>query len=156
MELSTLYEIDAAILECVDNETGEILDGERLAELQMERDQKIESVALWYKHLLSDAAQYKAEKDAFAEKEKKAKKKAEDLKVWLAEALAGEKFKTIRVGISYRKSEQAVVDDLFAIDENYLKYKDPEPDLVAIKAAIKAGEAIQGCHIEERQNIQIK
>ena len=154
--MSTLYDIDIAILSCVDPETGEIIDGERLAELQMERDQKIESVALWYKNLLSDAAQYKAEKDAFAEKEKRAKDKAASLKVWLAEALGGEKFKTIRVGISYRKSEQAVVDDLSAIDEAYLKYKDPEPDLIALKAAIKAGEVIQGCHIEEKQNIQIR
>ena len=33
-----LYEIDAAILEAVDQETGEILDVEKLDALQMERE----------------------------------------------------------------------------------------------------------------------
>ena len=43
----TIFEIDEAILECVDLETGEIIDAERLDALQMERDKKIENVALW-------------------------------------------------------------------------------------------------------------
>lgn len=73
--MSTLYEIDAAILECVDAETGEIIDPDALTALTMQREQKIENVALYYKNLLSDAAQYKAEKDVFAEKERRAKKK---------------------------------------------------------------------------------
>ena len=64
--MSTLYEIDNAILD----ETGEIIDGERLSELKIERDKKIESVALWYKNLMSDAEQYKLEKQLFAEKGK--------------------------------------------------------------------------------------
>jgi hypothetical protein len=34
-----LYEIDNAIMDCVDMETGEIIDVERLSALQMERDQ---------------------------------------------------------------------------------------------------------------------
>lgn len=35
--MATLYEIDAAILSCVDLETGEVIDYERLQELQLER-----------------------------------------------------------------------------------------------------------------------
>lgn len=49
----TLYEIDQAIMECVDLETGEIIDVEILSELQMERETKLESVALWIKKLES-------------------------------------------------------------------------------------------------------
>ena len=41
----TIYEIDQAIMECVDFETGEIIDTEQLDELQMERDTKLENVA---------------------------------------------------------------------------------------------------------------
>lgn len=35
-----LYEIDNAILECVDQETGEIIDTDKLTSLQMARDEK--------------------------------------------------------------------------------------------------------------------
>ena len=41
-----IYEIDKAILECVDEETGEILDFDRLEELQMARDEKIENISV--------------------------------------------------------------------------------------------------------------
>lgn len=154
--MATLYEIDRAILDCIDAETGEIIDANALAALSMERDEKIENVALWYKNLVSDAAQYKAEKDAFAAKEKAAKNKAESLKRFLDNALAGSSYKSPRVAVTFRKSEQIVVEDVYAVDERFLKYLPPEADKTAIKAAIKAGETITGAHIEEKQNIQIK
>ena len=154
--MATLYEIDAAILECIDTETGEIIDCERLNALNFERQQKIENVALWYKNLLSDAEQYKAEKTAFAEKERIAKNKAESLKRWLDLALAGEAYKSTRVNITYRSSEQVIVDDLLKIDDDYLKYSEPTPDKAAIKKALKEGANIDGVHIESKSNIQIK
>ena len=46
-----LYEIEAGILECVDQETGEIVDIEKLDELQMELEKKIEGVVLQCKNL---------------------------------------------------------------------------------------------------------
>lgn len=153
--MATLYEINNAILECVDMETGEILDAEQLAALQMERSEKIENVALWYKNLLSDAAAYKAEKDAFAERERAAKAKAESLKQYLLSALAGEKYKSARVSISYRKSSSVVVDDLLQLPQQFIKMN-PEPDKTAIKTAINSGEEVCGAHIENKQSIQIK
>lgn len=36
-----LYEIDKAILACIDPETGELIDEEALAALQMEREKKL-------------------------------------------------------------------------------------------------------------------
>ena len=154
--MATLYEIDAAILACVDLETGEILDAEQLAALQMERQQKIESVALWHKNPLSDAAQYKAEKDAFAEKERKAKAAAERLKAWLADALQGDAYKSTRVSVTFRNSSRVVVDDVLNLPPRFVKFKDPEPDKVAIKEAIKNGEEVAGAHIESSQSIVIK
>ena len=50
-----LYQIDSAISECVDAESGEVLDFDKLAELSMERDRKIENIALWIKNDLSEA-----------------------------------------------------------------------------------------------------
>ena len=129
---------------------------EQLQALQMEREQKIEAVALWYKNLISDAAAYKAEKDAFAEKERAAKAKAERLKEYLTDALQGDKYKSTRVNISYRKSERVIVDDVLQLPPQLVKFADPEPDKTAIKNAIKAGEAIDGAHIESATSTIIK
>ena len=57
----TIYEIDQAIMECVDLETGEIIDTEQLDKLQMERDAKLENVACWIKDLKAEAEALKAE-----------------------------------------------------------------------------------------------
>ena len=44
--MATLYEINQGIIDCVDMETGEIIDAEKLAELQINRKDKIENIAL--------------------------------------------------------------------------------------------------------------
>ena len=64
----TIYEIDQAIMNCVDAETGEIIDTERLDKLQMERDAKLENVACWIKDLKAEAEALKAEKQALADR----------------------------------------------------------------------------------------
>ena len=53
--MRALYDIDQDILDCVDLETGEILDTEKLDALQMEREAKLEGVALWVKDLRAEA-----------------------------------------------------------------------------------------------------
>ena len=154
--MATLYEINAAILSCIDLETGEIIDVEQLQDLQMEREQKIENVALWYKNLLSDAAQYKAEKDAFAERERAARAKADRLKAYLLDALQGDKYQSTRVNISYRNSSRVVVDDVLNLPPRFVKFADPEPNKTEIAAAIKNGEEVCGAHIESNVSMIIK
>lgn len=151
-----LYEIDEAILSCIDTETGEILDAEKLNALQIEREEKLENVALWIKNLTSDAEALKAEKQAFAERQKAAENKAESLKKWLTEALAGEKFKTTRVAVSFRKTKSVQVADIFALDNSFLKYAEPTPDKVAIKKAIEAGQEVTGATLVENVSISVK
>lgn len=65
-----LYDIDKSISECVDAETGEVIDFEKLEALQMEREAKIDNIACWYKSLLSDAEGIKKEKEALAQRQK--------------------------------------------------------------------------------------
>lgn len=157
--MASLYDINQEIMECIDLETGEILDLERLESLQIERDTKLENIALWYKNLMSDADQYKQEKNNFADKEKRAKNKAESLKKYLDSSLAGKKFNTNKVAISYRKSSTVEYDgeiNLNDIPKEYLKYKDPEIDKKAAKEALNEGKKIPGLVIKENQNIQIK
>lgn len=158
-----LYEIDQAIMACLDLETGEILDSARLDELQMERTAKLEGVACWVKNLEAEADAIEKEKKALMQREKAARNKAESLKRWLAEALQGEKLNTAKAFVSFRKSEavEFANQDLFVIwaAENHndlLTYKQPEPNKTAIKQLLKAGGKLPGAQLVEKRNISIK
>ena len=157
----TIYEIDQAIMECVDLETGEIIDTEQLDKLQMERDTKLENVACWIKDLKAEAEALKNEKQALAERQRVAENKAESLKKWLASALQGEKFKTPKCAISFRKSEAVEVTDeglnnLMKEHDELLTYKAPEPNKTKIKQALKDGLSVEGVQLVQNTSTIIK
>ena len=156
-----LYEIENAILDCIDLETGEVIDTERLDALQMERDAKIENVALWIKDLKAEAEAIKAEKMALAERQRVAENKAESLKNWLAYALDGQKFSTAKCAVSFRKTEKVEISDVGMIrlmkeHDELLTYKDPEPNKTAIKQALKDGLTVQGVQLVQNISTIIK
>lgn len=152
----TIYEIDSQILDCIDEETGEILDVERLEQLIQDKQDKIESVACWYKNVVAESAAIKAEIAALKERKAHDDTLAENLKKYLSDALCGEKFKTAKVAISYRKSSTVEVDDVYKVPDEYLTYKEPEPDKMALKAAMKAGKKFNGVRLVDKTNILIK
>ena len=158
----TIYEIDNEIMNCIDMETGEVIDTEKLNELQMERDAKIENVALWIKELKAEAEAIKNEKQALADRQRVAENKAESLKNWLAYALNGDKFKTAKCSISYRNSESVEVTEegleaLMRDHEDLLTYKTPEPNKKAIKDAIKNdGLTVTGVQLVQKTSTIIK
>lgn len=154
--MATLYQIDQAIVDLVDNETGEIIDIEMFDSLQMERDEKIESIALYIKDLKAEAEALKAEKLAFAERQKVAENKAESLKNYLAYALKGQAFKSTKAVVSFRKTQQVDIPDIYKLDENFLKYAEPTADKTAIKEAIKAGQTVKGATLIENTSVIIK
>ena len=151
-----IYKINQAILDCIDAETGEIIDAEMLDKLQMEKSEKIENVACWIKDLKAEAEALKAEKMAFAERQRVAENKVESLKRYLAYALDGQAFKSTRASVSFRTSESVEIDDIYAVDENYLRYKEPEADKTAIKNAIKAGKEVAGATLVKSTSVIIK
>lgn len=157
--MATLYELNEQLANFefeIDEETGEILNADALDDITLARDEKIENIALFIKNLKSDAEAYKKEKESFYAKEKAAKNKAERLKEYLEAMLMGEKFKSDRVMISYRKSESLEILPDAEIAEIYLKYKEPEVDKMALKEAIKAGAEIDGVTLVSKSNMQIK
>ena len=151
-----LYEIDSAILDCVDMETGEIVDLERLDQLQMDKDRKIENIACWIKDLRAEAKAIETERKTLLARQNTSENRADRLHDYLYSFLAGEKFKTARVSITYRKSEPVVIDDVSTLPKDYLVIKDQEPSKTKSKEAIKAGLMVPGAHIELKQNMQIK
>ena len=150
-----LYEINKAMQECINLETGEI-DLELFEKLQLAKDEKIENVALWIKNISSDVEGMENEKKAFEERIKAAKNKVIALKAYLEMALNGEKFQTAKCSITFRKSKSVTVLDVSKLDKDYLKYADPTPDKTAIKKAIESGVTIAGASLVENLNVQIK
>lgn len=140
-----------------DEETGEVTNFNELEELQLQRDELIENVALWIKNLDYDVKALKEEEKSLADRRKAKENKIESLKGYLISALDGEKFETTKVRLSYRKSQRLECDDLSAIPEEYLKTKiNFELDKNALKTAIKNGAIIEGCRIVENTSLQIK
>ena len=147
-------------MNCLDPETGEIIDEALFDELNLKREEKIENILLAVKNLTAEAKAIKEEELNLAKRRKVAENKAESLKNFVAGILDGMNFKTPRVAATWRKSEAVVVGSVSDLMKNnlddYLKYKEPEADKTKIKAALKSGVNIPGCYIEERNNLNIK
>lgn len=165
--MRALYEINQDILDCVDPETGEIIDTMRLDALQMEREAKLEGVALWIKDMKAEAAAVKEEADKLTARKKALDNKIEGLKAWLLEALNGEKLKTPRCSVYQTRSQRLAVigdeKDLIAwIERNakdprdYIRYKEPELRKDEIKKALKDGKEIEYAKLEETESVVIK
>lgn len=163
--MRALYEIDQEILACVDAETGEILDTERLDALQMEREAKLEGVALWVKDLRAEADAVKAEADKLTARKKALDNKIEGLKTWLLQALDGGKIKTARCNVypthgqrvAFDSEEEFVKRVQGTEDEAlFLRYKEPEINKQEVKAALKDGMYVPFAHLEETESVVIK
>lgn len=159
-----LYEINNAIQKAfdsaVDPETGEILDENKLSELdslQMEREQKLENIGLWIKNLEAEETALRTERKSFESREKAAHNKKEALKKYLRAALGGSKFKSKdgKLSVSYRSSQAVVIKDVSQIPDFYRKYT-ISYNKVGIKEALKAGEVVPGAELKENQSIIIK
>ena len=163
--MRALYDIDQDILDCVDMETGEILDVEKLDALQMERERKLEGVALWVKDLKAEAAAVKEEADKLTARKKALDNKIESIKTWLLGALDGEKLKTPRCNVYQTHSQRVNIPDepklicfLQTLNEpeKFLRFKDPELRKDEIKKALKDGTIIPGAELEETESVVIK
>lgn len=166
----TLYEIDAQIrafidqiMENIDEETGEVpdIDPSKLEELNEAREKKLENIALYIKNLEAEAEAIKAEEKTLKARRDRDEKKAERLKKLLAESLHNadqDKFTTARCAVSFRRSKAVVVTNQDILEERFIKKKITyEVDKALLKKALEEGtEDIDGAHLEERQNIQIK
>lgn len=151
-----LYEINQNIYDCIDNETGEVLDVERLEQLSLARDTKIENIALFYKSTKAEEKAIGDEIKILQAREKTLGNKANSLKEYLINVLQGNKFFTPKVVISYRKSTVVEIEDINKLDITYLKMSEPEADKTAIKDILKSGGEVVGAKLTENTSMNIK
>lgn len=141
----------------VDPETGELLNAPEWDALNMAYGEKVENIACYIKNLVSDVADFKAEEENLAKRRKTAERRVEYLKRLLLDNMGGQKFSTAKCAVSFRKSEAVQVDDVNHVPAELLRVNTTvEPNKTAIKAALKGGQAINGCKLIENVSVQIK
>lgn len=161
--LATEYqELYTALVSTADEETGEVdVDiAAALANVQGTFEEKAIATATVSRMLGNTVEEVSKEIDRL--KRLKAHLEREDGRVreYLKRAMemtGTEKVQGISASISFRKSEQTVIDNEGELPEEYITEKTTyTPNKTAIKAAIKAGNDVPGAHIETVMNLQIK
>ncbi len=158
-----LYEINkmlqSVLDDNVDPETGEILDTidfEVIEALELQRDIKVENLALWWRNLTAEVAMLKAEEARLNTIRTRKTKQADRIKQYLSDTLQGEKFNRNTVDIRFTSSTSVVVDPHAELDERYYKQAKPTVDKFFLKQVLSAGEQIAGAKLVTKKNIQIK
>jgi predicted transcriptional regulator len=160
-----LYELSAefeqALSECIDRETGEITDIERLNQLNIAIEDKARDVALYILNLKAEEIVIAEALKKFLAKKKAISKKIEWWEHYLKEHTNGKEFTFPEVKISYLRSEETIITDKEAFNKYWQRHKalgtiDVKPDKKAIKEAIANGLKVKGVEIVEKKNIQIK
>lgn len=162
--MASLYEINQAIIDTIDTETGEILDVERLNALQMARNEKLENIALYIKNLDAETAAIVEEIGKLTERRRRKENKADYLRQYLQLALDGQRFETAKCAVNYRKSQAVELENEKDFVEwasangrdDLLTYQQPKVNKTEVKAALKAGADIPGAALVERNNMQIR
>lgn len=163
--MASLYEINteieavlAQLMDSADAETGEVDEActQRLEELQMQREEKLDNIGAYIKNLLAEAAALEAEEAKLKERREAKVNKAERLKKYLADNLDGKPFESARVVCTWKKSDAVIVDDVDLLPEEFVKVETKRtPIKPQIKKAIKAGTEVRGAWLENRNNLQI-
>lgn len=152
-----LYEIDEALAQCFDPETGEIVDAEAYENLQGERDKKIEGIACIIKNRQALIDELEKESKRMAERVSVLKTQNENTKAFLDSILHGQRFETAKAVCSYRKSTRVDITDMSKIPDEYMNVKtEIAPMKTAIKQALKDNKEVPGCALIETNNLSIK
>lgn len=169
-----LFDIDASIKIILENgydqETGEFSDEAwvQINELQLERDKKIESIALYIETLESEAEAINEKVIDLKERIEAKKSKASNLKSYLSLYLDSndlDKFESPSVRIRFTKSKSVVIEDDDEFSQfvsihpemKLLRTKTTiEPDKKVIGDMLKAGLYVGGARLSENRNIIIK
>jgi hypothetical protein len=145
-------------LELDDQTFADTLEG-----LSGEFDNKAVAVAQYAQNLLALAQSIKEAEAQMAERRKGLENKAERLKEYLLANMQRTgitKIDSPYFAISVRNNpESVIVDAEIMIPQDYWIFPDvpaPRVDKPKIKAALAAGIAINGVHLERKQSLQIK
>lgn len=158
-------QLESIYADAVDMDTGEINPDamEQIDALQMERERKVENIALWYKNTQAESKAIAEEIKALQGRKKALDTKSEWQERYLEYALQGQRFETPKVSVSYRKSTTVEFEDEAKFCERFADFSDMvttkierKPNRAALKKCIKNGMTFEGAYLVDHQNMQIK
>lgn len=165
--MASIYELTDDFLRIQDMMEDPELDPQTLADtleaIEGELEVKAENYAKVMKNLEGDIVAIKAEIDRLTAKKRAIENNIKNMKATLQsvmEVTGKTKFKTDLFSFGIQKNAPSVVidvEDVRDIPEDYLKFKEPEVDKTAIKAAINDGVDLSGiAHLEQSQSLRIR
>lgn len=162
-QLSTEYiDLYNALISTADEETGEVdIDiAEVLDKVQGSFEEKAIATATVSRRLGNYSEEIGLEIKRLQALKKRVdgeQKRVEDYLTKACEMTGIENIRGVYANISFRKTEQTIIDDASLLPQEFVRTKITyEPDKTKIKEAIKRGEKVQGAHIEQVNKIQIK
>ena len=141
---------------CIDVDTGEF--NEAMFEgLRLERDRKIENIALWVLEDEAMAKSIKEQESKLKERREILEQRIEKRKEFLRYIAEGKKLKTDRVTVTYRTSKAVKITNEEIIP---IKYKTVKTAVSVskddIKKDLQAGKKVEGAELETRVSTLVK
>lgn len=158
-----LYELPDALRAAfdaleVDEETGEILNGEALERVEAEARDKLEGTALYMRELDADAKGLADEIARLQTRKRSIERRTEWLKQYMRPALdaMGGKLKTPRATIYKMRTQKVLIDCKPENLPQAFQRMEIKPDLAGLKKALKSGEKIQGAYLVDNESVVIR
>lgn len=159
--MAYLYEFEQAAAQLYELLLAEEIDEQTLQDSleAMGANDKIESCCQVIKQLAADAAMYEAEEKRCAERKKACKNGIERIKnnifsFMLASSQTEIKTGTFNVKTAYTKAVHII--DESAIPEQYLISQPAKVNKTEIGKALRAGETVEGCELQENGGVRIR
>ena len=136
---------------------------ESLEAVALPIEERVDNLATWVKELEGDINTLATEIKRLQERKKAAEALQERIKDSIMHAMVvtnAYKYEG-RNKVTSRKSKKVVVYDMWALinspdADNYLRYKDPEVNKVAVADALKNGVDVKGCSLEDNLSVIIR
>lgn len=160
-----LYEIDEAIANFhfeIDEETGEILNFDELDRLNMERDRKVENIAVLYKSGKAETDALIEERNRLNARIQRSKNRDNSLLNYLKFALNGKPFSTTRCECTFRRSESVEIPSDYLVPDEFVELTvTRKPVKANIKKYLKGlteeeAKKIEWARIDEHINLSVK
>ena len=164
--METLYQLTTALRTAIDGgytfdaDTGEIIwSPDQLDELDVAMRDKAEACAVVLKEKRAFAQSVKDEIEELEKRYKTLRKQAERMENYMLDCveLNGGAIETPKCRISARRAQALEILDESKVPAEYMRTKiTKNPDKIAIKSALKAGEYVPGCALVENKHLQVR
>ncbi len=163
--MASLYDLDKEMLAVIEiaeqeavNNDGEISEVtvKALEQAEMAYADKVENVVKYIKNLNAEADAINNEIAILKDKKVRALKKVESLSEYLG-ACNAVGFSCTAGEVKSRTSKVVKVDPVIALEDKYTRVKtEREPNKIALKEALEAGEVIEGVKLVDSVKVSVK